>query len=245
MRPALAPDLTIIDAIEGGQLFDLSTGAELIRLVNRTPIFPVADMPAVFSDEVDPYAAFLAWQMNELAMATRFTIRDQTAPPPSHLARAAQQIADAASTILNVTEFDGESVVEGLGGGALFAQAKISGEPEGGKAVIRALNDVALLKNWAVKMSELEKRRAALLQEKKPASRGRKKDVAWHEFIKRLGGLYYLSWGLRPGVSRHPETHEPYGPFFRFAKKAMHVVYGKRCTDEALAKIIETHRWGT
>jgi len=69
---------------------------------------------------------------------------------------------------------------------------------------------------------------------------GRPTDWRLCGLIYELARLYSEYSGRKPGISRHPTTHRPGGPFLRFVSACLHTLEPKTTkSDEALAMLIQ------
>ena len=237
---------SIKDYLDANWLFDADAAAEVIAAVGGQPKLDADNIPDHLKDCADTRIVelSLAWHLNELSKHYRFAERRQNLPSPKNVAKRAGRIADLCQLLADEMMDSEGQIIDGIGTGYLFAFAAKDGE-ESGAAKIRVIGeDILSLKKWAEESAAL----ATMKDTLKPRRRGAPRDVAFHDFLNRLSGIYYWYWRSRPGRSVDPYTGIEGGPYFRFARAVVAKVLPEwgaenRNIDGALGAAIAEHGW--
>ena len=238
---ATVPSLNQV--LEANWLFDEANARRIISAVGEPTWIKIEDLPeGVVGDSTDPVAAAMAWHLSRLAFDYRFAFREQSQPRAGEVEKFARRVSDRARRLTEALTDESGEIQAGLGPGALYAFAALDGHESGAARVQEILAAVRDLQRWSLLVADRKVRE----HRAKPPSAGRKRDKAFHDLIKHIGGVYYFYFGRRPGFSRSPRSGQPYGPFVRFLKECLSVIlpdWTKRAGDEAIASIISEHRW--
>ena len=97
--------------------------------------------------------------------------------------------------------------------------------------VKEAILSVSSLQRWASS--------AATEVNKEVKPRGKTPDIDRIFFARDLARIYHETFGRVPGVSRHPSTHVPRGPFIRFVDSCL-IVIGENRRLESVAELAKT-----